>query len=143
MTQSPAFEAARESAMRRIALGSWLVAPVAPLTAWAVGNDPLPVLLIAAVFAGLGSVGARLGGPTGRIAAGLALIGQAVAVTAALAGHPWQLDSHMLYFAFLAMAMSMSDRRVILVASATVAAHHLAMSLASAGPRLSLEPRSS
>lgn len=36
------------------------------------------------------------------VGAAIALTGQAVALNGAFQGHPWQIDSHMLYFAFLA-----------------------------------------
>ena len=38
---------------------------------------------------------------------GIALAGQGVAFTAALAGHPFQLDSHMMFFALLAVVATM------------------------------------
>ncbi len=130
MTQSPALETARGIATRRIALVAWCFTPVAPITAWGAGNGVAAILVLSVAFAALGTLGMRVGGGNGRIAAALALVGQAVAITAALAGHPWQIDSHMLFFAFLALTLAMSDPRVVLVAAATIAAHHLSLSIA-------------
>ena len=129
MIQSQGFEAARDVAMRRIVRFAWGVTPAAPLAAWLAGNGVVPVLLLAVAFAACGTMGVRFGGAQGRTAAALALVGQAVAITAALAGHPWQLDSHILFFAFLAMTLPMSDPRAVLVAAGTIAAHHLALSV--------------
>ena len=130
MTNSPGFHAARDTAMRRLSLGAWAVSPVAPLVAWSVGNNSAIVLVLGLSFAALGTLGVRIGGPNGRAAAALALVGQAVAMTASLAGHPWQLDSHMAFFAFLAIVMAMSDRRAMLIAAGTIAAHHLVLAVA-------------
>ena len=41
-------------------------------------------------------------------------------ITAALAGHLWQLDSHMLFFALLAITMAMADASVIIVAAGVI-----------------------
>ncbi len=130
MIQSEGFIAARDLAARRIALASWLLVPVAPLTAWLAGNGPVAVALASTLFAVLGNLGGRARSDVGRIAVGLALTGQAIAITASLAGHPWQLDSHMLFFALLAVTMAMSDAKVIVASAAAIAVHHLALSIA-------------
>src|SRR5262249_23309723 len=39
--------------------------------------------------------------------------------------HPWQIDTHMYFFAGLAMLMAFCDWRAILAATVTVALHHL------------------
>jgi methyl-accepting chemotaxis protein len=53
---------------------------------------------------------------------------QASVLVAAGAGHPWQIDLHMVYFAALAVLIIHCDWRVILVGAATVAVHHLVLS---------------
>lgn len=57
-----------------------------------------------------------IGGPD--FAAGF---GQAGALTAALAGHPWQIDSHMLFFAFLVVLVAFLDIPTILLATVAIA----------------------
>ncbi len=42
-----------------------------------------------------------------------------------LAGNSWQLDSHMYFFAVLAMIVGFCDWKAILVAAGTIAIHHL------------------
>jgi methyl-accepting chemotaxis protein len=46
------------------------------------------------------------------------------------AGHPWQIDMHMYFFATLAMLAAFCDWRSILLATATVALHHLVLNFA-------------
>jgi methyl-accepting chemotaxis protein len=46
---------------------------------------------------------------------------------AAMRGNPWQLDVHMYYFAALALVTIYCDWRAIVVGTATVAVHHLAL----------------
>ena len=63
----------------------------------------------------------------GRLVAAVGLMVQISLAVAALAGHPWQADMHMYYFAMLAVLVSYIDWRVILAATATVAVHHLGL----------------
>jgi methyl-accepting chemotaxis protein len=63
------------------------------------------------------------------MAAATALIGQAIALTSGLQGHPWQLDSHMLFFALLACLMILRNVGALLIATALIAVHHVSLSL--------------
>ena len=65
-----------------------------------------------------------------RIVSGVALVGMAALLLVAFAGHPWQIDLHMYFFACLAMLAGWCDWRVILAAAAATAVHHLALDLA-------------
>ena len=67
----------------------------------------------------------RLDPEVGRIAVGLALVGQVMLLTGALTGHVWQLDSHMFYFIALAAVASMVDLRALVAAGAAICLHHL------------------
>ncbi|WP_424932466.1 methyl-accepting chemotaxis protein [Amaricoccus macauensis] len=106
---------------------------VAPLIGWLVGNNPVPLAIAAIFFAGIGLAGQRLTPETARLAAAFGLIGQPIVLTAAFAGHPWQLDSHMVFFAVLAMLMAMADRKVLLVGAGMIALHHVSLSFALPG----------
>ena len=44
-----------------------------------------------------------------------------------LAGQPWQIDAHMLFFAEVAVVASMLDLRAVIVGAVVVALHHLAL----------------
>ncbi len=69
-------------------------------------------------------------GAATRIVSGLALIGMAAIFLIVFAGHPWQVDLHMYFFACLAVLVGWCDWRVILAATAATAVHHLALDLA-------------
>ena len=71
----------------------------------------------------------RVGTAT-RLVSGLALVGIVSILVGVFADDPWQIDMHMYFFACLAMLVGWCDWRVILVAAAATAIHHLALSLA-------------
>lgn len=66
-------------------------------------------------------------GPATRAASGVALVGMAAVLLYASAGHPWQLDLHMYFFACLAVLAGWCDWRIILIAAGATAAHHLVL----------------
>ncbi|WP_262694426.1 methyl-accepting chemotaxis protein [Kordiimonas aquimaris] len=41
------------------------------------------------------------------------------------AGHPWQIDAHMYFFASLAFLATLCDARSVIIAAAVIAVHHL------------------
>lgn len=113
----------------RLALGSIALVPVS-LGAAMLAQTPLLIVgAMAAFFAIVALTGAKMQTVHGRIFVALGLVGQAICITAALSGHPWQIDSHMIFFAVLAVCMVMSEPIVILVAAGAIAAHHLGLSL--------------
>ncbi len=103
--------------------------PIPAGAAWLVGNPPLPLLMLSfgLTAAGWGARAARR-----RIAPlviGIGLIGQSALFTAALTGHPWQMDTHMLFFALLAVISTMRSIPVLVLACALTALHHLGLTL--------------
>ena len=95
-----------------------------------VGTAAVAASLIAWSFAAVAGLGTLRGDTTtGRMLVAQGLVGQAIAFTAALSGHPWQIDSHMIYFAVLAALGAMVDVRVLLISAATIALHHLTLSV--------------
>ncbi|MBZ4021217.1 hypothetical protein CKO11_01900 [Rhodobacter sp. TJ_12] len=95
-----------------------------------VGTATLTASIIAWVFVGVTLLGYLRGDTTsGRTLVAQGLVGQAIAFTAALAGHPWQIDSHMVYFAVMAALIAMVDIRPLIFAAATIALHHLSLSV--------------
>ncbi|MEL7090332.1 MAG: methyl-accepting chemotaxis protein [Pseudomonadota bacterium] len=62
------------------------------------------------------------------IAVGLML--QPIALTAGLAGHPWQVDAHMVFFALLATLVALNDVRPLFTATVLVAVHHFSLAIA-------------
>ena len=69
-----------------------------------------------------------IGLPT-RLTSAVALIGMPALLVAALEGHPWQADTHMYFFACLAVLVGWCDWRVVLAAAGATALHHLVLSL--------------
>ncbi len=57
------------------------------------------------------------------------LMGQVAASLVAMRGHPVQVDMHMAFFAALAMSALLYDIRSIMIGTALVAVHHLALGL--------------
>ncbi|UYV37726.1 methyl-accepting chemotaxis protein [Rhodobacteraceae bacterium D3-12] len=77
--------------------------------------------VIAMAFYGLGlTLPSRLG-------VSAALVGQCAIFTASFAGHPWQVDSHMAFFAALAVISLLADPIALVFTAAVIAAHHLSL----------------
>jgi methyl-accepting chemotaxis protein len=129
MTQTETFDAARQSAARTLIWICWGLLPLVCLAAWIAGT---PVWLaggISAAFSAAALAALPAGGAVARIAAAQGVIGQSIALTAAFAGHPWQIDMHMTFFAALAFVVPLVDIAAILCATATIVVHHLGLSL--------------
>ncbi len=125
-----AWNDAADKAATNVAYGSLALVPCGLFAAWIAGNSMVLTGGVALAFALLAVFGARLKSIHGRVLAAAGLVGQAICITAALAGHSWQLDSHMIFFALLAVCMVMTEPVVILVAAGIIAVHHLGLSLA-------------
>ncbi|SFA87989.1 methyl-accepting chemotaxis protein [Poseidonocella pacifica] len=93
------------------------------------GNDILPILLASLALSGFALAALRLSPASGRMTVALANVGQIMVLTAAFAGHPWQIDSHMAYFATLAMLIALMDFSVVLAAAAAVVVQHLGLTV--------------
>ncbi len=106
-----------------------LFLPVAAAAGWFAGNGWMVPSGVSLAFLAFGAMSLRLSARLGVIGASLALVGQAMAITGALQGHPWQIDSHMLFFALLAMLIFARSIPAILVAAGVVAVHHLSLSV--------------
>ncbi len=116
-----------ETATRQIVWLAWGMVPLAPIVGFVLGGPVLWLLLAGAGFAGLGHLSIRMAPRTARIVAAQALVGQAIVLTAAFAGHSWQLDSHMVFYAVLACTMVMNDIRPVLAGMVTIIVHHLSL----------------
>lgn len=102
--------------------------PVPIICALLAGNSILPVLTLALMFAALGVFARRMRNAYLKSILGTALIGQSALFTASLAGHPWQIDTHMMFFALLAVVSTMRSVPALIVACAVTAVHHLSLS---------------
>jgi len=99
------------------------------MVCWITGGHVLVMAIGGAAFAGLALLAPLASAVLSRILVAQALTGTAITFTASLAGHPLQLDSHMVYFVTLAMLVTMADIKPVLIAAGTVALHHLGFTL--------------
>ncbi|WP_096787322.1 methyl-accepting chemotaxis protein [Rhodobacter sp. CZR27] len=121
-------EAADPTTVARVVAMGML--PVAPLAALLVGGPLLPVLLASPLFAALGLIAVRVSPRSRPMLLAVSLIGHCIAFTAAFAGHRWQIDTHMLFFAMLAIVAMMSSIPALLLAVGVTAVHHLVLAVA-------------
>ena len=109
----------RQPAPRLIVALLFAHAPVALAVSLATGASALAALtasLIASTIAAL-AVRFRPDAPETAVTLGLALVAQAAIFTAELSGHPWQVDSHMYFFAVLAIISALNSIPAVLAAT--------------------------
>ncbi|HVZ01300.1 MAG TPA: methyl-accepting chemotaxis protein [Dongiaceae bacterium] len=95
---------------------------------WVRQGSPGILTAIGAVLAlATGGMTFAARGPAVRYFQGAAMMLTVATLVAAMEGHPWQIDMHMYFFASLAMLTAFCDWPVIVIATATVAVHHLAL----------------
>ena len=111
---------------RKVAMG---MTPIAPLSAFLVGGNLVAELIAALALLAVAYASSRVAEKSQAIVLSVVLIGQCVAFTSAFAGHPWQLDSHMMFFAVLAIIATMGSVPALLAGVAVTAVHHLAFGL--------------
>jgi methyl-accepting chemotaxis protein len=89
-----------------------------------------PTALMAAMaIAATASWASSGNGLSTRLTFAVALMGGVSVFAYQLAGHPWQIDMHMYFFAALACLVAYCDYRPILAGTVAVALHHLALNL--------------
>jgi two-component system sensor histidine kinase/response regulator len=109
----------------------WLHVPLVILVAVAVDRPPVSAALAAILLAGAYHLSWWRRGiaPVTRYLSAVALMGEPALLVYLLAGHPWQIDMHMYFFAVLALTIAWCDWQVILVAAITIAVHHILLDL--------------
>ncbi|MEO0945437.1 MAG: methyl-accepting chemotaxis protein, partial [Pseudomonadota bacterium] len=125
-----AWEQTANQAASKVAIGIVALVPITMAAAWVAQSSVLVLGGAAVFFALMGYAGVWLKTQQGRILIALGLIGQCICITAALSGHPWQIDAHMLFFAALAACMVMSEPVIIPIAAGAIAIHHLTLAIA-------------
>jgi methyl-accepting chemotaxis protein len=126
---SQELEALRATASKVLIGLLWLHVPIALALGLARGGDWLLPTLFAAALAGAATLSWRStgNGLSTRLMVAVALIGGVSIFTAQMAGHPWQIDIHMYFFAALAFLVAYCDYRPLLIGTVAVALHHLAL----------------
>lgn len=102
-------------------------APTAAALLFGDGGNWWMVSLISAVLAAIAYFSEEIGKDLRDYIVAFCLAGQAILFTAAFNGHPWQIDSHMLFFAVLAVVSTLSNIGALLLAAAVIAVHHLSL----------------
>lgn len=103
--------------------------PIPPIAAFFAGNSVLPILVASGIFAGMTVVSRGLDHTARAVLMSIAVIGLCILFTASLTGHPWQIDTHMAFFAALAIISTTGSITALLVGVALTAVHHLSFGL--------------
>jgi len=91
-------------------------------------NGPVTVFaLLSGLFTLVAGAVLRVDPIRGKPTLAIAMIAQVALFTAAFEGHAWQLDSHMYFFAMVAILAILADMRVVIAATLAVAVHHLSL----------------
>jgi methyl-accepting chemotaxis protein len=122
-------EVLRETTSRTLLAVLWLHVPIAVIIGmmrgadWVMPSTVMAAMAVAATFSWR-SAGNSL---STRLVMSVALMGGASLLVFEMAGHAWQVDMHMYFFAALACLVAYCDYRPIIAGTLAVAVHHLAL----------------
>jgi methyl-accepting chemotaxis protein len=111
---------------RKLLTASWLHAPVIGLIAWMAGAPTIWCVAVSLIASAIAEVDRMMDPARARMSLSIALMVQVAVITATQAGHEWQVDMHMYFFAMLAMLTLLASIPAILAGAGAVAVHHLA-----------------
>ncbi len=114
-------------AMRFLTLFSWLHAPFLAAICTVLDRDMGVILAVSCILSAATTIMLRIDPAKARQTLAIALVGQVSLITATLAEHPWQVDSHMYFFAVVAILAALVDIRALVIATALVVGHHLTL----------------
>jgi methyl-accepting chemotaxis protein len=128
-TESDDLSALRETASKALLALLWLHVPIAiaigtlrdVATAWPAGITVALALAATLSWRGAGNALST------RLIVAVALMSDVSIFTYQLAGHAWQTDMHMYFFAVLASLVAYCDDRPIFAGTVAVALHHLVL----------------
>jgi methyl-accepting chemotaxis protein len=127
--QSDNLAALRDTTSKILLVVLWLHVPIAATIGMMRGAGWLAPAALTAAMALAATVSWRVSGSglSTRLIVAVALMGSVSEFVAQLAGHPWQADMHMYFFAALASLVAYCDFRPIILAAIAVALHHLTL----------------
>lgn len=127
--ESDDLAALRETTSKALLGLLWLHVPLALVIGVMRDNGWLaPTVLMAVLaIAATASWASSGNGLSTRLTFAIALMGGVSVFAYQLAGHSWQIDMHMYFFAALAFLVAYCDYRPILAGTVAVALHHLAL----------------
>lgn len=117
---------------KNLALTYWVtlgLGPVPLLSAYFTGANIAVFAALCGVFLMSSIAAIRLGGRLAPFILSAALVGQAISFTMAFSGHPWQLDTHMMFFVILAVVATQFSILSLLMTTVLIAVHHLSFSV--------------
>ncbi len=103
--------------------------PLACIASIVAGNSIVLPAAVSLAFLLIGVLGLRATKDLQKDFVAICAVGQPIAVTAAFHGHPWQIDSHMLFFAVVATVVALNGIRALVSATLVVAVHHISFSV--------------
>ncbi len=128
MTSSEGDDEAGQIA-RLFGLANFLHVPVVAGCALLAGTSLALAAGLSAAAAAAGLIASRVG-PAGRIPLAISLMAQPAIAVDALAGHAWQVDAHMYFFAMLAALTALVNVPALIAATLLVAVHHVVLNFA-------------
>jgi len=119
----------RETTSRALLAVLWLHVPICLTISLMRGTDWLFPVILTAAMAAAATLSWRAAGNelSTRLIFAVALMGGVSTFTYQLAGHGWQIDMHMYFFAALACLVAYCDYRPIVAGTVAVALHHLTL----------------
>jgi methyl-accepting chemotaxis protein len=119
----------RETTSRALLAVLWLHVPICLTISLMRGADWLFPVILTAAMATAATLSWRATGNelSTRLIFAVALMGGVSTFTYQLAGHAWQIDVHMYFFAALACLVAYCDYRPIVAGTVAVALHHLTL----------------
>ena len=119
----------RETTSKALLVVLWLHVPIAIAIGLARGEAWImpAVIMVAMALAATTSWRMSGNGLSTRLTFAVALMGGVSVFAYQLAGHAWQIDMHMYFFAALACLVAYCDYRPILAGTVAVALHHLVL----------------
>jgi methyl-accepting chemotaxis protein len=119
----------RETTSKALMVLLWLHVPICLCIGLMRGTDWFVPVILTSVMAGAATLSWRMTGNelSTRLIFAVALMADVSVFTYQFAGHAWQIDMHMYFFAALACLVAYCDYRPIVAATVAVALHHLTL----------------
>jgi methyl-accepting chemotaxis protein len=129
IAESPDLKNLRETTSKALIVVLWLHLPVCLAIGLMVGGGLLLPAILTAVMAIVATLSWQISGNeiSTRLVIAVALMGQVSVFTYQLAGHAWQPDMHMYFFAALACLVAYCDYRPIVISAVAISLHHVAL----------------
>jgi methyl-accepting chemotaxis protein len=129
ITESHQLKTLRETTSRTLLVFLWLHVPICLAISLMRGADWLLPVILTTAMAGAATLSWRMTGNelSTRLVFAVAAMADVSVFTYQFAGHAWQIDVHMYFFAALACLVAYCDYRPIVAGTVAVALHHLAL----------------